>query len=76
MLSDGALHRAEVRAAGAVKCLTALGARVAGLLLVPHIPAYCAVLDKTLEDSRPGCARRCEAEHVHAALLQAFAVAW
>ena len=65
-----------LRRAGAIRCLTALGARAAGLLLVPHIPAYCAALDSVLEDSQPGSVRRSEAEHVHAALLQAFAVAW
>ena len=62
--------------AGAIKALTALGARAVGLLLVPHIPAYCAVLDGVLDSSQPGSVRRHEAEHVHAALLQAFAVAW
>ncbi len=47
-----------------------------GLLLVPYIPAYCAVLDGVQDSSQPGSVRRHEAEHVHAALLQAFAVAW
>ncbi|CAL8472209.1 g11751 [Coccomyxa elongata] len=61
---------------GAVRGLAAMGPRVVRLLLVPHTPAYSALLDKALSSGRPSSVRRLEAERVQSALLSAFRLAW
>ena len=62
--------------AGAVRGLAAMGPRVVRLLMVPHMPAYSALLDKALTGGRPSSVRRLEAERVRSALLSAFRLAW